>query len=188
MNVIRIDPEMYDVWSALPAYFREQSPFYVEGSVDGMGLIEIVGHGIVAEVEVMLVETTTRPDDRYWRTDHDGEVRVYSLVDLVGLDFQHPLLKIGMYDVTTSYETLKANWDSGYQVPSKRWTRQSYEAHLAKERMMHHIASDTVCTSCGVDLVNQYGTMSHRLLEYHLEGDGGIWVCPTCHKALHHAD
>lgn len=188
MSVLQIDPETYDVWSALPTYFCEQSPFYVEGSVEGSALIEVVGYGIVAEVEIMRVETTTRPDDWYWRTRPDDEIRDYCLVDLVGLDFHHPLLKSGMYDVATSYATLKNVWDRGYQVPSKRWTRQAYETHLARERMMHHIASGTACTSCGVDLADRYGSMAHRLLEYHLEGDSGMWVCPTCHKAIHHAE
>ncbi|EPE63275.1 hypothetical protein L479_00277 [Exiguobacterium sp. S17] len=188
MSVLQIDPETYDVWSALPTYFREQSPFYVEGSVEGPALIEVVGYGIVAEVEIMLVETTTRPDDRYWRTRPDDEVRDYCLVDLVGLDFHHPLLKSGMYDVATSYETLKDIWDHSYQVPSKRWTRQAYETHLAGEQMMHRIASGTACMSCGVDLADRYGAVADRLLEYHLEGDSGMWVCPTCHKAIHHAE
>ncbi|TCI39586.1 MULTISPECIES: hypothetical protein [unclassified Exiguobacterium] len=189
MSVLKIDPETYDVFAALPTYFREQSPFYIEGSIEGRALIEVVGYGIVAEVEIMLVETTTRPDDRYWRTRPDDEVRDYCLVDLVGLDFHHPLLKSGMYDVSTSYATLKDMWDRGYQVPSQRWTRQTYETHLARERMMmHRIASVTACTSCGVDLIDRYGAMAHRLLEYHLEGDSGMWVCPTCHKAIHHAE
>lgn len=189
MNVLQIDPETYDVWSALPTYFEEQSPLYVAGSVAGsIAFIEVIGYGIIAEVEIMLVETMTRPDDRYWRIRPDDEVRDYCLVDLIGLDFHHPLLKSDMYDVTMSFATLKETWDRGYQVPSKRWTRQAYEAHLARERMMHRIAPNTACASCGVDLADRYGAMAHRLLEYHFEGDNGIWVCPTCHKAIHHAD
>lgn len=187
MNVLRIDPETYDVWSALPAYFREQSPFYVAGNVDGMVFLEVIGHGIVAEVEIMLVETTTRPDDRYWRTYPDEVARDYCLVDLIGLDFQHPLLKTGMYDSTASFEVLKEAWDRGYHVPSKRWTRQSYASHLALERMTYLIAPGTVCTNCHVDLADRYGPTASRLLEYHLVGEGGVWVCPTCHKALHYA-
>lgn len=189
MSIFRIDPETYDAWSALPTYFYEQSPFYIEGSVESpTALIEIVGHGIVAEVEVMLVETTTRPDDRFWRTYPDAHVRVYSLVDLVGLDFHHPLLKTGMYDVTTPFATLKERWDIGYQVPSKRWTRQSYETHLAQERMTHRTAPGTVCANCGLDLADRYGPLAPRLLEYHLEDRGGKWVCPTCHKEIHYAE
>lgn len=153
-----------------------------------MALIEIIGHGIVAEVEVMLVETTTRPADRYWRTSPDYEIRDYCLVDVVGLDFHHPLLKVGMYDMDASYDSLKEIWDRGYHLPSKRWTRQSYEAHLAQEQMMHRIASSPVCASCGVDLTDQHGLMATRLLEYHLEENRGIWVCPTCHKAMHYTD
>lgn len=187
MNRLRIDPGAFDAWSALPVYFQEQSPFYLEGEVaTPTAFIELVGHGIVAEADVLLVETTERPDDRYWLVPSVA-VGVYSLVDLLSVDFHHPLLRTGSYDATTDYVTLKRLWDDGYRVPSKRWTRDSYEAHLARERQFeYHTPPTTLCEHCASDLSVRYGQqLAERLMECHLEADEQIWVCPTCHQAIH---
>ncbi|MCT4782630.1 MULTISPECIES: hypothetical protein [Exiguobacterium] len=186
MNRLRIDPATYDAWSALPVYFQEQSPFYVEGDVSTpTAFIELIGHGIVAEADVLLVETTSRPDDRYW-LEPSAPNGVYSLVDLLALDFHHPLLYVGAYDETTDYVTLKRLWDEGYRVPSKRWSRETYEAHLARERQVEHrLSPTTVCAICTSDLSNRYGPLAVRLMECHMEAEAEMWVCPTCHKALH---
>lgn len=187
MNRLRIDPGAFDAWSALPVYFQEQSPFYVEGDVaTPTAFIELIGHGIVAEAEVLLVETTQRPDDRYW-LEPSVATGVYSLVDLLALDFHHPLLRLGTYEEATDYDTLKRLWDEGYRVPSRRWSRSAYEAHLARERQFEHrVSPTTVCAYCALDLSDFYGPLANRLMEYHIDADEEMWVCPTCHKALHY--
>ncbi|MCC5893144.1 hypothetical protein [Exiguobacterium sp.] len=187
MNWLRIDLETYDAWSALPVYYREQSPIYIEGEVrTPTAFIEIIGHGIVAEADVLLVETTTRPADRYW-LEPSAAIGVYSLVDLLALDFHHPFLQVGTYDETTDYDTLKRLWDEGYRVPSKRWSRSAYEAHLTRERQFEHqVSPTTVCAYCASDLSFFYGQLANRLMEYHIDADEEVWVCPTCHKALHY--
>lgn len=185
MSIIRIDPNVYDVWSALPTYFQEASPFYVEGQIDeATAWIEILGHGIVAEVEVMLVETTVRPFDRYWLTEADKETRAYSLIDIVALDFYHPLLQAGMYDKDTD-DVIRTKWKQGCRVPSKKWTQESYATHLAAEQASSFFPPTTICMDCGGDM-SRYGQIGFRLMEHHLEGDTSYWVCPTCHKARHY--
>lgn len=186
MNWLRVDPSTYDIWSALPTYFNEHSPFYIEGAVSGpTAFIEIIGHGLVAEAEVMLTEMTIRPKDKYWLTEATSEIGMYSLVDVLQLDFHHPLLQMGMYELD-SYEVIKAKWDRGYQVPSARWTRETYEYHLSLENQSKFIASSTVCEKCGHDLKTRYGVAALQLIEFHVEGESGIWVCPTCHKSIHY--
>ncbi|WP_242678919.1 hypothetical protein [Exiguobacterium sp. IPCI3] len=185
MSVIRINPNVYDVWSALPTYFQEASPFYVEGQIDeATAWIEILGYGIVAEVEVMLVEKTQRPFDRYWRTEATPEVTAYSLVDVIGLDFHHPLLGTGLYEGDTDVE-IRDKWERGYRVPSAKWTRETFRAHLADEQARLQLAPTTVCEACGDDL-SRFGAFGVRLMEYHLEAGSGTWLCPTCHKARHY--
>ncbi len=185
MNIIRINPNEYDVWSALPIYFQEASPFYVEGRhEEGTAWIEILGHGIVAEVEIMLVEMTRRPADRYWRTEAGPEAKAYSLVDVVGLDFHHPLLQSGMYEEDTD-AVIRTKWEQGYRVPSAKWTRETFTAHLTEEQAVSQLAPTAVCEACGDDL-NRFGPVGIRLMEYHLEAERGTWLCPTCHKARHY--
>lgn len=185
MSLIRIDPNVYDVWSALPTYFQEASPFYVKGRIDeATAWIEILGHGIVAEVEVMLVETTERPFDRYWRTEAGPEMAAYSLVDVIGLDFHHPLLRTGMYEGDAD-DVIRTKWEQGYRVPSAKWTQDTYRAHLTEEQAMTQLAPTTVCAACGDDL-NRFGAIGIQLMEYHLEAGNGTWLCPTCHKAKHY--
>ena len=185
MNRLIVDPSQFDVWSAFPAYYAQQHPFYLLGDVaTPTVLIEVKGVGIVAEADVLLVETTTRPDDAYWKVERTDVMATYSLVDLLQLDFQHPLLRSGMYDEETSYETLKQKWDAGYGLPSSHWTKQDYAAHLQAER---HVppASTTVCEACQIDLVVRYGQDASRLLERHVTETDAMWLCPTCHKARH---
>lgn len=185
MNIIRIDPEVYDVWSALPTYFSEASPFYVEGRFDKTtAWLEIIGHGIVAEVDVMLVETTVRPFDRYWRTDAGTEAKAYSLVDVIGLDLHHPLLRTGMYEGDAD-NVIRIKWEQGYRVPSAKWTRETFTAHLMEEQAVSQLAPTTVCEACGDDL-KRFGPIGIRLMEFHLETGNGTWLCPTCHKAKHY--
>lgn len=185
MSIIRIDPNDYDVWSALPTYYQEMSPFYVEGRHDeGTAWIEITGYGIVAEVEVMLVEMTERPADRYWRTEAGPVVKAYSLVDVIGLDFHHPLLQSGMYEEDTD-AVIRTKWEQGYRVPSRKWTRETFATHLAEEQATNRLAPTTVCMDCRDDL-SRYGQIGVRLMEYHLEAGSGTWLCPTCHKARHY--
>lgn len=185
MSIIRIDPNEYDVWSALPMYFQEASPFYVEGRIDETtAWIEILGHGIVAEVEIMLVETTVRPFDRYWLTEVGPETKSYSLVDIIGLDFHHPFLRAGMYDGNTD-DVIRTKWERGYRVPSSKWTRETFEAHLSEEGAIGQLAPTTVCMDCRKDL-SHYGQIGIRLIEYHIEENAGYWLCPTCHKVRHY--
>lgn len=189
--LLTIDPLEYDVWTALPAYFLEQSPFYVKGVVTTpTAFIEVKGRGIVAEAEVLLVETVTRPDDPYWLIPADDSVSTYSLVDLLQLDFHHPLLRNDLFDSNDTYEVIRKKWSEGYRVPSTKWTRETYEAHLFLESQMAAAPSTTTCTLCHTDLQSQYGPLAHQLLEYHVTGSGrdGIWVCPTCHKAQHYKE
>lgn len=185
MKLLTIDPLQYDVWAALPTYFLEQSPFYVKGEVTTpTALIEVVGHGIVAEAEVLLVERTKRPDDRYWIEESD-DVDVYSLVDIMQLDIHHPILRAGQYGEDDRYEELKQKWAEGYRVPSAKWTHEAYEAHRLKERLVTNVTKTSVCSVCRHDLSERYGPEAYRLLEYHVTDADGEWLCPTCHKAAH---
>lgn len=189
MNVLQVDPNRYDVWNAFPTYFLEQSPVYVNGSVTTpTAFIEVIGHGIVAEAEVLLEETIGRPDDPYWLGEKQGGVQLYSLVDLLQLHFHHPLLHVGMYQVDEPYESIRKKWNDGYHVPSSRWTKASYDAHLFREKLLAPKSNVTTCASCHVDLAERFGKMAYHLIEYHLTEERGIWVCPTCHKAIHTLD
>lgn len=189
MYILTIDPHLYDVWSAFPNYFLEQSPFYVQGDVTSpTAFIEVVGHGIVAEAEVLLVETVLRPEDRYWLVPTNGEVATYSLIDILQLDFTHPLLREDMYGSNDTYEQIRQKWSDGYRVPSSKWTRETYEAHLFKERLYMTQAATTMCSVCQIDLATRYGKGAYRVMEYHLTESKGIWVCPTCHKAIHYLE
>lgn len=69
--------------------------------------IKVIGHGIVAEAEVLLEETIGRPDDSYWLGEKQEVVQLYSLVDLLQLHFHHPLLQVGMYEVDEPYESIR---------------------------------------------------------------------------------
>lgn len=189
MNVLQVDPNRYDVWNAFPTYFLEQSPVYVKGSVTTQtAFIEVIGHGIVAEAEILLEETIERPDDPYWLGDAQEGITTYSLVDLLQLHFHHPLLKVGMYEIDEPYEVIRKKWQDGYHVPSSKWTKATYEAHLFKEKLFAPSTQSTICSVCKTDLTARYGSDAMKLMEYHLTDDSGIWVCPTCHKAIHTLD
>ncbi|VXB32802.1 conserved hypothetical protein [Exiguobacterium sp. 8H] len=189
MNVLQVDPKRYDVWNAFPTYFLEQSPVYVNGSVTTpTAFIEVIGHGIVAEAEVLLEEMIGRPDDPYWLGEKQEVVQLYSLVDLLQLHFHHPLLQVGMYEVDEPYESIRKKWNDGYYVPSSKWTKESYEAHLFREKLLAPKSHVTTCASCHVDLAERFGKEAYHLIEYHLTEERGIWVCPTCHKAIHTLD
>ncbi|WP_214741196.1 hypothetical protein [Exiguobacterium sp. s48] len=189
MTILQVDPNRYDVWNAFPKYFLEQSPVYVKGSVTTpTAFIEVLGHGIVAEAEVLLEERIERPDDPYWIGLEKEEVAMYSLVDLIQLHFHHPLLQVGMYGADESYESIRKKWMDGYHVPSSKWTKETYEAHLFRERLIAPNATSTTCTVCGIDLFERYGNDAYKLMEYHIEDDYEILVCPTCHKAIHTLD
>ncbi|WP_215142589.1 hypothetical protein [Exiguobacterium qingdaonense] len=188
MAILQIDPKLYDVWNAFPTYFLEQSPLYVKGAVTTPTVfIEVLGHGIVAEAEVLLEEKIERPDDPYWLGEEEEGETTYSLVDLLQLHFHHPLLKSGMYEEGESYESIQKKWRDGYHVPSSKWTKETYEAHLFQEKHVLY-APVTTCSVCDIDLFERYGNDALKLMEYHLQDGRGIWVCPTCHKALHVLD
>ncbi|MGE6491023.1 hypothetical protein ACQKD4_04875 [Exiguobacterium sp. NPDC077395] len=189
MAILQVDPTQYDVWHAFPTYFLEQSPVYVKGSVaTPTAFIEVIGHGIVAEAEVLLEELIEQPDDPYWLGAKKEEVATYSLVDLIQLHFHHPLLKIGMYEADEPYESIHQKWMDGYHVPSSKWTKENYEAHLFREKLVAPYAPVTTCSVCEINLFERYGNDASKLMEYHLQDDHGIWVCPTCHKAIHTLD
>ncbi|WDH74889.1 hypothetical protein PTI97_08620 [Exiguobacterium marinum] len=186
MNVLQVDPNRYDVWNAFPAYFLEQSPVYVKGKVTTpTAFIEVIGHGIVAEAEILLEEKIMRPDDPYWLGDGVEGLATYSLVDLLQLHFHHPLLKIGMYQVDEPYESMRKKWNDGYHVPSSKWTKETYEAHIFREKLFAPLPQSTMCSICQTDLAVRYGSDAIKLMEYHLSDEHGIWICPTCHKAIH---